>query len=281
MSRTVTKRLKLHYIWLILHSLVLPIHGVHAAETNLRIGGSGTDLATFRLIADEFKKSYPNIKVEIPASIGSGGAVKAVTSGWLNIGLMSRSLKQSEQSSKFATHLYAKTPLVFAVSNPHSISSITLKQIEAIFSGQLTKWNSQEEIRLILRPKSDSDTLILLAAYPQLAASLNKAHSQRGLPVAISDQDAINNLENLPGAFGTTTLATILSESRKVKVLALEDDMPSAGNVQYSLYKELYLILPKNVSQEAVKFIEFLRSSKSIEIFRRTGHQVIKFDPVF
>jgi len=261
--------------------VMLIINEVAATSNKLRIGGSGTDLATFRLIADEFEKLNPSIKVEIPDSIGSGGAVKAVKSGWLDIGLMSRPLKSSELSSKLVSYLYGSTPLVFAVSRAYSVSSVSLKQLEAIFNGELTQWNSKDEIRLILRPKSDSDTLLLLDKYPHLKASINRAHLQHGLPIAISDQDAIKYLKDLPGAFGTTTLALLLSESHDVKVLALDGVAPSNENNNYPLNKELFIVLPTKVSTNTKKFIEYLRSPKCIEIFKRTGHRIFEFSPGF
>ena len=266
---------------IVLLGAMLTINEVGATSNKLRIGGSGTDIATFRLIADEFEKLNPSIKVEVPDSIGSGGAVKAVKSGWLDIGLMSRPLKSSELSSKLVSYLYGTTPLVFAVSSTHSVSSVSPKQLEAIFNGELTKWNSKDEIRLILRPKSDSDTLLLLDKYPHLKASINKAHLQRGIPIAISDQDAIKYLKDLPGAFGTTTLALLLSEPNDVKVLALDGVAPSVENTNYPLNKELFIVLPNKVSDETKKFIEYMRSPKCIEIFKRTGHRIIEFSPAF
>jgi len=249
-------------------------------EVNLRIGGSGTDLATFRIIADEFEKRNPGYKVEIPPSLGSGGAVRAVRAGWLNIGLISRPLKRTEESPDINTILYAKTPLVFAVSSKHPVNTLTLEQVAAIYSGERIRWDNGSDIRLVLRPKSDSDSLLLLATYPQLTNALNKAWGRRGIPLSVTDQEAAEKLQNLPGAFGTTTLTLILSETSAIKALLLHGIEPSVKNItngQYALHKELYLILPIHLPPKTAKFIEFIHSTESIEILQRTGHQVFEF----
>ena len=269
------------YLWEVtLLTMLWFVQPGHAANTNLRIGGSGTDLATFRIIADEFEKRNPGVKIEIPPSLGSGGAVKALRAGWLHLGLLSRPLKLSEESPEFNAVLYARTPLVFAVSRDTAVSSVSLEQVAAIYRGDLTEWDNGAPIRPILRPKSDSDSILLLATYPQLARAFNKARARRGLPLSVTDQDTANKLENLPGAFATTTLSLIRSGSGTIKALALDGISPSVesiSNGHYRMHKELYLLLPASLPPQTARFVEFVGSKKGFEILQRTGHQVIEF----
>lgn len=55
------------------------------SKVKFRIGGSGTDLGTMKLVAKELMQSHPEVSVEILPSLGSGGAVRAVAAGRLDI----------------------------------------------------------------------------------------------------------------------------------------------------------------------------------------------------
>jgi len=50
-----------------------PLHVVQ-----LTAAGSGVNLAITRLLANSFTKLHPNIAIEVPGSIGTNGAIKAV-----------------------------------------------------------------------------------------------------------------------------------------------------------------------------------------------------------
>lgn len=64
----------------------------------LVFAGSGANLAIVRLLAKEFQKSYPQITINVPDSIGSSAGIKAAADQAISIGLISRSLKDKEKS---------------------------------------------------------------------------------------------------------------------------------------------------------------------------------------
>ncbi len=66
----------------------------------LKIGGTGAALGTMRILADQFVRKRPDISVVIPDSLGSGGGIKAVLAGALDIALSSRQLKPKEQKRR-------------------------------------------------------------------------------------------------------------------------------------------------------------------------------------
>ena len=78
----------------------------------LKIGGTGAALGTMRILADQFVRKRPDISVVIPDSLGSGGGIKAVLAGALDIALSSRQLKPKEQNAGAKATQYATTPFV-------------------------------------------------------------------------------------------------------------------------------------------------------------------------
>ena len=77
----------------------------------LTIAGTGADLETIRVLADAFERANANVNVDVLPSLGSGGGVRAVLAGAIDLGLTSRSLKKNERKTKARETSYAIFPL--------------------------------------------------------------------------------------------------------------------------------------------------------------------------
>lgn len=250
------------------------------AET-IAIGGSGADLASMRLLAEAFQRVEPKISVKVLPNLGSGGGVKAVLAGKLDIALLTRALDDKETRHGLRKLHYARTPLVFAVTHGNPQAGIDRARLIEIYSGRNLRWKHGAPIRLVLRPNSDSDTLILKQSLPGIAPSLNEAYQRPGLPIAVTDQDAADAIETIPGAVGTSTLALLLAEKRKLKPLAVNGVVPSPATLASGAYpfaKELYFVLPAASPLHVQRFIAFVQSRQGAGILEKTGHFVIRSD---
>ena len=102
--------------------------------------GSDTLANLMTLWAEEFKKNYPNINVQIQAA-GSSTAPPALTEGTSNFGPMSREMK-AEEIAAFESHYgYKPTPIAVAidalavyVNKDNPIEGLTIPQVDAVFS---------------------------------------------------------------------------------------------------------------------------------------------------
>ncbi len=250
------------------------------AETTLRIGGSGTDLATIRQLADIFSATQNNLAIEIPPSLGSSGGVKALQAGKLDIAITSRPLKPKEQTPSIRAFKYAQTPLVFAAARKNPTDGITSTQLKDIYSGKSPYWPDGTVARPILRPKSDSDTLLVEKHLPWMIEPLQQAYQRRGVPIATTDQNSADKIASVPGAIGTSTLSLIIAEQRPLKSLKLNGITPSIESItngHYSLVKDLYIVISKDSNEVVTKFIKFLTSKEGKNILERTGHKAIHF----
>ena len=265
------------------HGLVALVFGLAVAPCvqaeTITIGGSGADLGTMRLLGDAFQRTEPKVRLEILPNMGSSGAVKGVLAGKLDIGLVARDLKDEEKRFGLRKLYYARTPLVFAVASHNPQTGIDRARLVQIYTGRNMHWEHGAPIRLVLRPESDSDTAVLKLGLPGMAAALAEAYKRRGLPIAVTDQDAADAMEAMPAAIGTSTLALMLAEKRKLKALALDGIVPSSATLAsgaYPLAKELYFILPATPRPLVQRFIAFMQSRQGAAILEQTGHVVIK-----
>ena len=243
-----------------------------ATET-IRISGTGGALGTVRFLGEAFQKSNPGFRVEVLPGMGSGGAVKAVLAGRLDIGLTARALSPEERAQGLEESRYARTPFVFAVNTGLKMTGLALDEVAGIYSGE-RDWESNKRIRLILRPGQDTDIPILKSMSPAMDAAVDIALAREGLIIATTDHEAAEAIENVPGAFGATTLSLFLAEKRDFRILSLNGVKPGVGsmnNRSYPFSKTFFMVTRKKPSGTVRRFIDFVRSPAGAGILSKYG----------
>jgi phosphate transport system substrate-binding protein len=107
---------------------------------NLSSVGSDTLANLMTLWAEEFKRAYPNINIQIQAA-GSSTAPPALTEGTANLGPMSRRMKDNELEAFEKRYGYKPTEIRVAIDalavfvhKDNPVAGMTLPQIDAVFS---------------------------------------------------------------------------------------------------------------------------------------------------
>lgn len=121
---------------------------------NLSSVGSDTLANLMTLWAEEFKRAYPNVNIQIQAA-GSSTAPPALTEGTANLGPMSRKMKDKEIEAFEKKFGYKPTPVAVAIDalavyvhKDNPVKGLTIPQVDAIFSStrkcgsntELTNW---------------------------------------------------------------------------------------------------------------------------------------------
>ena len=111
---------------------------------NISSVGSDTLANLMTLWAEEFKRLYPNVNVQIQAA-GSSTAPPALTEGTSNLGPMSRLMKDKEVEAFEKRHGYKPTPVPVAIDalavfvhKDNPLEGLSLQQVDAIFSSTRT-----------------------------------------------------------------------------------------------------------------------------------------------
>lgn len=245
------------------------------AGNTIRIGGTGGALGAMQQLSAAFKKTLPDVNVVVLPSLGSGGGIKALLSGTIDIALSSRPLKDSERGQGAVEIEYAKTPFVLATSNKNSMSGFTMAQVVDIYEGKIKTWPNGSLIRLVLRPEGESDTALLKNMSGAMKQAVENALSRKGMILAVTDQDSADAMENIKGALGTSTLSQIISEKRALKALSLDGVKPSAKNIAngtYPHFKTFSMVVVQKPSGLSKQFIDFVRSETGHKILTESGH---------
>jgi phosphate transport system substrate-binding protein len=113
---------------------------VSGVSGNLSSVGSDTLANLMTLWAEQYKKLYPNVNIQIQAA-GSSTAPPALTEGTSNLGPMSREMKSEEVAGFEAKYKYKPTPIAVAidalavyVNKDNPLQGLYLPQVDAIFS---------------------------------------------------------------------------------------------------------------------------------------------------
>jgi len=257
--------------------LMLTAPAGEAAEVVVKVGGSGISLGPVRALAKAFEKSNPGIKVVVPPSIGSKGAIKAVSHKALDIGILARPLNDDETGLGLIVDHFAKTPMIVITSRDVGVKDISIRDIIKIYRGDKTKWPDGKIIRVPIRPAGETSVLILRNLSPEMDQALDIAIG-RGLFMAYSDQDNENFVEKNSGAISFSALSLVLAEKSRVKILRLDGVKPSIRNItkgSYPLSYPLFIVTNKDISVGTGEFLDFMRSPKGKKILAQNGIMVV------
>jgi len=119
----------------------LPVYK-HASGVSGNISSVGSDTLAnlMTLWAEEYKRLYPNVNIQIQAA-GSSTAPPALTEGTSNFGPMSRKMKNKELEAFEKRFGYKPTPIKVAIDalavfvhKDNPIEGMTIPQVDAVFS---------------------------------------------------------------------------------------------------------------------------------------------------
>jgi phosphate transport system substrate-binding protein len=260
----------------VIFSLIFLVCRPAAADT-IKIGGTGASMGALRALAGAFKKSHPVKDFVFVYGLGSAGARDALLARAIDVAVTSQPGNRPENMPDATIIKYGQSPFIFATSKSNSASGLTDEEVLAIYSGKVTAWPNGKRLRVILRPDTDSDTVVLKSISPAMEQAVKTALRREGMKLAITDQDSADAIEGTPGAIGTSTLGLILSEKRSLKALALNGLAPSArslGDRLYPYFKTFYMIAKSPLPEGARQFILFVRSRAGREILARLGHWI-------
>ncbi len=246
-----------------------------AAPSTLVVAGSGSNLGITRILAEAFSKEHPQITVEVPGSIGTRGAIKAVIEGAIPLGLISRPLKAEEKAQGLAARPYARTAIVIGAHPSVKDETVSPADLVAIIKGEKKAWQDGNQIIVQAREPQDSGYQVLEDTVPGFKEAYAESHAARRWTVYFTNQDANKALESVPFAIGLSDLGMMATEGLKIKALRYNGIAPSIETVadaSYPFVREQSIIYRAgNLSPEAQAFLDFACSPANAGLYKRYG----------
>ena len=144
--------------------------------------------------------------------LGSSGGIAAVLDGVLDLAVSARPLKPAE--SGLTETIAVRTPYGLASSNPKP-GNIAKTDVAAFYAEATATWPDGTPVRVILRPKSESDTALLGETFPEMIAAIDRVRMRMDVPVAATDQDNLEMAKSIEGSLVGTSLAQMITENHQ------------------------------------------------------------------
>lgn len=241
-------------------------------QTTIVTGGTGSGLGVLKVLGQHYSTLHPEMTIKVLPSLGSAGGIRALQAGAIDLAISSRSLKEQE-TENVQQLLLGSSPLIFAVHPNTPIDDMTFSMAASMYSGAITTWPDGSQIRRILRPENDSDWLLMRRVSDEMAQALDIAQNTQGLHLAVTDTDAVSYLEQVSGSFGPTTLAMVLAEKRKVRLLSLAGRQPAevGADAGYPMRKTFWLLIRSDARPGIRAFTAFIASPEGKKILAELG----------
>jgi phosphate transport system substrate-binding protein len=255
-------------------SLLTPPAHANSPAAELVVGGTGAALGAMKALGDAYAAGTPQARVRTVPSLGSGGGIRALAAGAIQIAVTSRPLTAEERAKGMIERELIRTPFVFAVHQKAPIGAVTLSELAQIYAGTVGSWKDGTKVRPVLRPVNDVDTEVLSAMSPQMRLALKAAHDLPGKNIAVTDTDTADELERVPGAIGTSTLLLIQSEKRPLKALDVDGIAPTTTNLSSGRYlhqKSIYVVVSARSGPAAQAFVAYITSPAAAQMIARMG----------
>lgn len=271
---------------------------VSGISGNLSSVGSDTLANLMTLWAESFKRSYPNVNIQIQAA-GSSTAPPSLTEATSNFGPMSRKMKSKEIASFEDRYGYKPTAIPVAidalavyVNKDNSIKGMTISQVDAVFSStrkcgadkDISKWGQLDmsgnwknrDIQMYGR-NSVSGTYGYFKKKGLCKGDYkNNVNEQPGsASVVQSVSSSINGIGYSGIGYKTSGVrAVALSKKDGGKYIAATPDNAVSG--KYPLSRFLYVYVNKHPNKELAplekEFVKLILSKQGQEVVIKDGY---------
>lgn len=263
--------------------LLLTLGALLAAGKPIVIKGSDTMAMLGQGWAEAYLGSHPNSDISVQGG-GSGTGITALINGACDICQASRAMKGTEIAKckdrnfvPVATTV-ALDGIALAVNTDNPVTSLTLAQIKAIYTGRVTNWKQlggRDANIVVLSRENSSGT------YAYLRESvLNNERYTTGALMMPTTKSIQQEISNNPRAIGYGGEAYFKGK-RNVKVLPIAlkagsaPVLPGDDNVRskkYPISRPLYFYTAGQPAGEVRAFVKFCLSDRGQQIAEKLGY---------
>lgn len=191
---------------------------------------------------------------------GSGAGIEAVLSGVCDIGLASRTLKDSEIQKGAVGHLVALDGIAVIVHPSNPLSDLSIPELTAIFSGRITNWSQL------------GGRNVPIAVYGREAGSGTRDAFEEIIGISglcqytneySSTGDIVGNIASNPNGIGYVSLSSVSANVKTLLIGGIPCTEETIRSGNYAIQRPFLMVTSANIplSPEAQKFLDYATSS--------------------
>jgi phosphate transport system substrate-binding protein len=227
------------------------------------------------MLAEDYKAKHPDTTFEIAAE-GSTTGISAIIDSTAQIGMSSRRAKPTESSAALAKGVSLKPTIVaydgigVIVNANNSIKALTKRQVEQIFTGDVTDWSqvggNPGKISIYTRNTSSGT----YSDFKELAMK-KRDYAGSSQKMAGNEQIAAEVAKN-PNGIGYVGLAYLHDPG--IATVAIDGESPTEDSVlakKYAYARPTFYYTNGDATGTAAKFMEFTLSDEGQLTVRKVG----------
>lgn len=260
----------------ILLSLVMAVSLLTVAASAEKLSGTvATNGSTsmekvIGILSEQFMEDNDKVTITYDAT-GSGTGIEAVATGTCDIGLASRNLKDAEVEKGLVATTVALDGIAIIVNENCPVDDLTVEQIAAIFTGEVTSWadfGGKGDIACIGR-EAGSGTR---DGFESITKTTDKCVLAQELTSTGAVIAAVKSSEN---AIGYASYAAVEGQEG-IKVLTVEGVECTAENIVDGSYViqrpfNLVTLAEGKLSEAAQAFFDYMLSEDAAELITMAG----------
>lgn len=260
---------------------ILALSTAFAGAQQIVIKGSDTLGAKLvPQLAEAYKAENPGTTFNIAAE-GSSTGFAALIDQTAHIGMSSRRAKSTETSAALAKGLELRATIVawdgiaIVVNGANPIKGLTRKQVEQIFTGDITDWSAvggkPGKISVYTRNTASGT----YADFKELA--MNKRDYARSAQKLAGSEQIVSEVGKNPAGVGYVGLAYVKAEG--VKVAPIDGKVPNQADVRdksYPYARPTFYYTNGAPAGATKSFIDFTLSAKGQKIVEQVGFVPVK-----
>lgn len=250
---------------------------IKPSSNQLVFAGSGANVDIIRLLTKALEQTHPEIQIDIPASIGSAGAIKATADGASAVGLISRPLNEQEKKLGLTVVPYAQTAIAFAAHSSVAEDGLTSAELIKIYKGTKSHWQDGQQIIVLTRERGSSSILVLEEKLPGFKEVFAESARAKRWTTLYSSQEMNQVLAMTPYSLGIADVGTITTKRlSSIKILKFNGVSPTLENIstgKYPFFKTVAFVFRKDkLPANAKAFLNFIQSKEGKKLLRANGY---------
>lgn len=238
------------------------------SEKTVSTDGSTSMEKVIGYLSEAYMTNHSDTKVTYNPT-GSGSGIKAVQEGRCDIGLSSRSLKESEKTDLIET-VVAVDGIAVIVNPDNPVADMTVDEIAQIYTGEISNWQELggNDLPIVcIGREAASGTR---DGFESVTGTSDKCKYSQELT---STGDVVQTVSSNPNAIGYASLAAVNDTVCTVSVEGIFPTNETILNGEYKIQRDFILITKKDteLTGAAKDFYDFCMSSEADEYIIKAG----------